>query len=210
MQVLSGHPCLAYLGQRVQRAGPWAGSPDSSPEQAWFLHDLGLVPRLFIHRWGTPTCLLVVGAGARVPLSGPQERTRGQTQGAQGRLGQPPPCPTRQVCLPPARVRGPGHQGWAGCPGVPPLWSCSGWLHVEGTSPWCVPTRCQPAKHSLRPWVPVRRGGGSNCSPAAPRCQAQEAGIWGRLWLIVQAASPGAWMDWVLQSRQQRCLSLPP
>ena len=112
------------------------------------------------------------------------ESPRGQTQGAQGRLVQPLPCPTRQVCLPPARVRGPGHQGWAGCPGVPPLWSCSGWLHVEGSSPWCVPAQCQPAKHSLRPWVPVRRDGGSNCSPAAPRCQAREAGIWGSLWLI--------------------------
>ena len=99
------------------------------------------------------------------------ESPREQTQGAQGRLGQPPPCPTRQ------QGSGPGHQGWAGCPGVPPLWSCSGWLHVEGTSPWCVPAQCQPAKHSLWPWVPVGRGGGSNCSPAAPRCQAQEAGL---------------------------------
>ena len=138
------------------------------------------------------------------------ESPRGQTQGAQGRLVQPLPCPTRQVCLPPARVRGPGHQGWAGCPGVPPLWSFSGWLHVEGTSPWCVSAQCQLAKHSLRPWVPVRRDRGSNCSPAAPRCQARERGIWGSLWLIGRAASPGAGMDWVLQSRQRRCLSPSP
>ena len=77
MQVLSGHPWLAYRGQRVQRAEPWAGSPDSSPEQTWLLHDLGLVPRLllFIHGRGTPTCLLVVGTGARAPLSGPRGHT---------------------------------------------------------------------------------------------------------------------------------------